>query len=351
MKHLKVVMAVSLALGLSVNAAFAAGATDMTPSCPKANIMGSSLFTSLCYNCFFPIRIAAAASGRNVPTGAASASCTCPGRLFGYPTTGPSYGMWYPDKIYETVRLPYCSPTLGTRISSTGSVGAGGEGFSYLMGGPNTGDEDPETVQAPYYNFHLFKFPIGQILDQMQQTICVSHTNVDADLMYISEIDPTWNNNALSLLTTPEAVLFTNPIANAACIADGAAATVWQPIELLFWCAGTWGGIYPLTGFSSYGGAPQQVASITNTRALVAMHRRLLAKQTKGDAAVCSAIPNPVFVKNQYKWQQMYPVPETISNHWTGESVWRWGQFRSIPAVGEDFVNVLWRWSDCCANL
>lgn len=55
----------------------------------------------------------------------------------------------------------------------------------------------------------------------------------------------------------------------------------------------------------------------------------------------------PIIVKNQYKLQQAYPVPETISNHWIGESVWKWGQFRHIPAVGEDFVNYLWRWSDC----
>ncbi|OJY94438.1 MAG: hypothetical protein BGP25_05460 [Lysobacterales bacterium 63-13] len=317
-------------------------------SCPDAKIMGSSLFSSLCYNCFFPIRVAGAAGGPNVPNGAASPACMCPGRL-GFPTPGFTFGMWYPDKIFETVRMPYCSPTLGKQfMAGSGSTGQGGGGFNLEMGGPNT--RNKEETQRPYYNFHIIAFPIGQILHQMQSSVCVSGAASDANMLYASELDPTWNNTSLSMLTTPEAVLFANPIALAACIADGVAATVTQPIESLFWCAGTLGGMYPFTGFNGYGGAPQRVAAITNTRALGAMHRRGLALQAKGDVAVCSNMPAPIIVKNQYKWQQAYPVPETISNHWIGESVWRWGQFRHIPAVGEDFINILWIWDDCCVN-
>ena len=329
--------------GFAVSAS--AGATGF--ACPTPGLAGSSLFTTLCYSCFFPIAISGSAGGPNFPSGAAAGMCTCPGRLFGYPTTGPTYGMWYPDKIFETVRMPYCSPTLGTRIG--GGSGGGTNSMNVMLGGPNT--QDTQSDQAPYYHFHLFKYPIAQILDQMQETICVSQTgSSDANLMYISEIDPTWDNTPLSMMTTPEAVLFANPIALAACIADGIAATVYQPIETLFWCAGSWGSLYPFTGFNGYGGSPQRVAAVTNTRALAAMHRRLLAPQTKGQMVVCRESPNPIYVKNQYKWQQIYPVPETLTNHWTGESVWKWGEFRHIPAVGEDFVNINWRWSDCCAN-
>lgn len=338
---LSVLLAAIGVLSIGSSAAWAS-----TPGCPNANILGSGLFSSLCYPCFFPIRIAGVASGPNVPFGAAAPVCVCPGR-FGYPTPGFTYGMWYPDKIFETVRLPYCSPTLGKQIAAGGSTGGDGK-FSLLMGGPNT--RTKEETQRPFYNFHIFAYPIGQIMHYMQSTVCVSKQNTDANLLYASELDPTWNNTSLSMLTTPEAVLFANPIAIGSCIADGVAATVTQPIEALFWCAGTMGGMYPFTGFNGYGGAPQRVAAMTNTRALAAMHRRGLAWQSKGDPAVCSDIPAPIIVKNQYKWQQTYPIPEIMTNHWIGESVWRWGQFRHVPAVGEDFVNVLWRWSDCCVN-
>lgn len=317
-----------------------------SPTCPKANLLGSGLFSKVCYKCFFPIRIAAAASGRNVPHGAASAACLCPGR-FGYPTPGITYGMWYPDKIFETVRLPYCSPTLGKQLKKGASTGEDGK-FDLTMGGPNT--QEHEETQRPFYNFHIFAFPIAQIMHYMQSTVCVSKGATDANLLYASEFDPTWNNTSLAMMTTPEALLFANPIAIGACIGDGVAATVRQPIEALFWCAGTWGGMYPFTGFNGYGGAPQRVAAITNTRALAAMHRRGLALQSKGDAAVCSNKVAVKIVKNQYKWQQAYPVPETKSNHWIGESVWKWGEFRHVPAVGEDFVNFLWIWNDCCVN-
>ena len=343
-KWTALVLSALLSIGPMASAQTSGG---YSPSCPAAQILGSSLFSSICYACFFPIRIAGAAAGPNVPFGAASPGCVCPGRLFGTPTPGFTLGMWYPDHIYETVRMPYCSPTLGRQFSAGAASGSPSR-WSLLMGGPNT--RETEEKQRPFYNFHIFAFPIGQILHYMQSTVCVSSAPVDANMLYVSELDPTWNNTSLAMLTTPEAVLFTNPVALAACIADGAAATAYQPTEALFWCAGTMGGMYPFTGFNGYGGAPQRVAAITNTRALAAMHRRGLAVMSKGDGAVCSNVPSPIIVKNQYKWQQVYPVPELTSNHWIGESVWRWGQFRHVPAVGEDFVNILWRWDDCCVN-
>jgi conjugal transfer pilus assembly protein TraU len=33
-----------------------------------------------------------------------------------------------------------------------------------------------------------------------------------------------------------------------------------------------------------------------------------------------------------------------------GESPLTWGEWRNIPAVGEDHLYLLWRWNDCCAT-
>ena len=57
-----------------------------------------------------------------------------------------------------------------------------------------------------------------------------------------------WNDDTLSLFVNPEAALFGNPIAQFACIADAIAAEVHLPLDILFWCAGSHGSIYPFTG-------------------------------------------------------------------------------------------------------
>ena len=49
---------------------------------------------------------------------------------------------------------------------------------------------------------------------------CQTDGYVDFDLMYLSEVDPTWNDDELAFYTVPEVVLFANPFMQAACIAD-----------------------------------------------------------------------------------------------------------------------------------
>ena len=71
---------------------------------------------------------------------------------------------------------------------------------------------------------------------------------VDFDMLYVSELDPTWNNDELAFFTNPEASLVATPVAQAACPADAVASTARHPIDKLFWCAGSWGFIYPLSG-------------------------------------------------------------------------------------------------------
>jgi len=67
-----------------------------------------------------------------------------------------------------------------------------------------------------------------------------------------------------------------------------------------------------------------------------------------GDDAVCRGYIYPTLPKSQYKLEQFYPLAEANGNHWLGQSSFTWGEWRNIPAVGEDFVHLLWRWTDCC---
>jgi conjugal transfer pilus assembly protein TraU len=94
--------------------------------------------------------------------------------------------------------------------------------------------------------------------------------------------------------------------------------------------------------------------SLWATRSLAALHRRGLARRTMGNDALCGAPIAPFMPKTQYKFSMFFPVPETTRGHAIGESTLRWGiskhgTERTIPAVGEDHLYILWRWNDCCA--
>ena len=53
-----------------------------------------------------------------------------------------------------------------------------------------------------------------------------------------------------------------------------------HPIDALFWCAGTWGPLYPLAGSHLTHSSMPRNTSLLTTRALAAMHRRGLASTT-----------------------------------------------------------------------
>lgn len=324
------------------------GVQAASPTCNDAGLFTQGgIFTKVCWTCFFPITIAGIpTSPGSVPQGNAGATCVCPGR-FGYPTPGIVLGMWQPMRVVELVRSGKgCSPSLGSEFSMFNESTPYG---LFLQGG---GSENSETASktGSFYNFHVLAFPVGQLTDMLTDSVCAAESgSSDADMLYASELDPTWNNEELSMFTTPEAVLFANPLAIAACVADAAAATVAQPIGALYWCAGSWGTIYPFSGMGGRDSEPAS-ASLAATRAIAAMHRRGLANLAMTQAAVCRDIPWPTLPKQQYKLQTVHPIPEITGNHWIGASTFRWGEWRNVPAVGEDFVFLKWTFQECCMN-
>jgi len=342
-------VAVVLAWATIVSAQQSTSSSPAGLACNDAKLFSGNFATTLCVNCILPIRIAGVPYGGlaiNVPIGAASPSCFCPGRIFGTPTWGVTLGMWQPQHIIEVVRNPYCSPIMGKSLAGKASAGSGAVTGLHFGGYGQGGADEPQA----FYQFHIYSFPVNQLLDQMTDAVCVSHAGSDMDMLYMSEIDPTWNNELLSIYQTPEAILFANPIAAAACATDAAQATAYQPNPFMFWCAGSWGTVYPFAGGTTEQGDPMRDSSLNATRGVAMLQRRGLLMKTMGDDAVCHAYPEPLFVRNQYKMQTVFPVPELGSSHWIGASPFVWGEWRSIPGVGEDFVYLLYNWVDCCMN-
>lgn len=332
-----------LLLSLAVTSHAETTSKAMDPLCADAELWSGKLITDICWSCLFPIRAAGASlGGGNVPSIATDQKfCFCTDPL-GLPQLGMTVGLWNPARLIEVVRNPWCSPALGGHTFSASKV--------RLIA--TTGKADFDASEMSFFNYHYFAFPLTILLDLFWDDRCNADGYRDFDLLYVSELDPTWNSDLLAFFTSPETALFANPAAIAACVADAAAAATGNPLDALFWCAGAWGHMYPLSGISptSYGTDPR-ISSLLATRATAALHRRGLAWKTSGNDALCGGLIYPFIPKSQYRLSMFYPVAETESNHAIGETTFTWGAGRTFPGPGEDHLYILWRWQDCCVGL
>ena len=129
----------------------------------------------------------------DVPDGAADgAVCVCDDNR-GIPHLGLTYGMWEPAGLFEIVRSPGCSPILGgTKIEATGDLLRGSRGGTLYDKGDRA-----------FYHYHMWKFPLLAMLELFTPTECVRDGGVDIDLLYFSELDPTWVYDELAFFANP----------------------------------------------------------------------------------------------------------------------------------------------------
>ncbi|MEL6311148.1 MAG: TraU family protein, partial [Pseudomonadota bacterium] len=256
------------------------------------------------------------------------------------PKFGLSLSMWEPARLVEVVREPGCSPILGgIDLPGMGTMRRGD------MGVP-----DYTSADTAFFNYHVWAFPVLFMLDLLGVDRCMADGFADLDVMYLSELDPTWNNDALAFWTTPEITLTSTLPAQAACLADAAGANIGYPIDELFWCAGSWGLLYPLSGTDLAPHARPETTSLLAARALAAMHRRGLARKTMGSDTMCEAQIDVFMPKSQYEFSQLHPLAEANGRHALGEHLFAWGEWRNIPGNGDN-VHLVWRWNDCCTAL
>lgn len=316
----------------------AADLPSKSRTCPDAQLFGPKLITDICWGCLFPIRLMGAKlGGGDAPSGASNkALCACFDNA-GIPEPGMGIGYWEPARLVEVVREAGCAPSLG---------GMSLPGSSRRMQGTPGSDEN-DSSDLGFYQYHYYAFPLLLMLDLFVSGGCFSDGMMDFDIMYLSELDPTWNNDQLAFFTNPEAAAVANLPAQSACVADAAMAAAGEPTEALWWCAGAWGSLYPLSGKVMTTGFAN-MTSLLSAKAIGALHRRGLAQRTMGADAMCESVIEPMLKKSQYKFNMFFPVAEAQDSHVLGETVLTWGAGRMIPAAGEDAVYTVFRWNDCC---
>lgn len=307
--------------------------------CENADIVSGKLITNICWDCLFPVRLAGVpmGSGPDPVPGRASTQplCACSDDVGVY-HPGVLTSFWEPSALVEFQRVPGCSSVLGgTRMP-----------FDRLYMGHHSigGTGRKET----FMHYHYYSFPLLYMLEMFANRGCGTDGYVDLDLLYMSELLPQWGDDSMAFFLHPEAAAVANPVAALACVADATAANARAPIESMFWCAGSWGPIYPMSGNQYTTSDLVTNTSLLSVKALASLHRAGWLYRTMGDDAICEAEIETTFPKDQYKFTLQHPIPETDRAHVVGESVWSWGMGKTIPAVGEDLIYTIWRWKDCC---
>jgi conjugal transfer pilus assembly protein TraU len=212
---------------------------------------------------------------------------------------------------------------------------------------------DDLAAELTFYQSHIITTPILEILGLLK-SICPKAKATDFDILSLSELYPQWQDDALSAIVYPEALLFAAPPLQLACIADATAANVHTPIDSLFWCKGSWGGTYPLSGTTQSKSLIEDTASV-GAGALAFGHRSLIMHRTWGgdDGLMClGRLPHPLWDKSAYRMQLMGPKSHPLASQ-IGEAgiVKQWTAGKWRPNAGDNFTYLLFRKTDCLVGI
>jgi conjugal transfer pilus assembly protein TraU len=263
----------------------------------------------------------------------------------GVPSFGFTMGAWLPYRLFEAVRNPYCMPVFGGIFL----------GSDYLnLAGPKPGITHDEESGA-YYHTHVYSYPLAEMMSLMTSKECNPGGYTDMDIVMMSEFDPVASDDMLALFIYFETAMFANPLAVGACAIEcGTLNAGISPQSMqLWWCAGCWGPLYPMTNSTNVKASKHTEASLVLAKELAIKHRRGLGHITYGTENMCGGKLAPFLPKEQYKWQQLFPTPEANKPccHWTGASEYiTGGVSRDRPYIGEDMVHLLFRYTDCCMH-
>jgi conjugal transfer pilus assembly protein TraU len=260
--------------------------------------------------------------------------CICPFPPPIFFRIGIPISFWEPARFVETVKDPFCFPSLGFGMPNP---------FGSQLGG-TTSEMGNQEDMSTFQQAHWFIFAPWAMLDLLVDFICVEHT--DFDIAYLTEVDPLWNNDVLAFIINPEALLFANPIAQLSCAADSISTIAGLSLTPLFWCMGAWGSAYPITGHVNDDNYVQANAAI-GARMIYKLGRQGLLWDTA--LHLCKKVPTPIWVKWNYRMQIAKPVRDVTCMP-IGRTGLMWAYAKNPPLGDSDnFLFMIFRKRACCA--
>ncbi|EJP1869613.1 conjugal transfer pilus assembly protein TraU [Escherichia coli] len=293
--------------------------------------------TDICWNCIFPLSLGSTKVSQGKVPDTINPSMPiqfCPAPPPVFKRIGLAIGYWEPMALTDVTRSPGCMVNLGITIPELGKTGQG------------TAKKDDRQVNGAFYHVHWYKYPLTYWLSIITSAGCLM--GGDMDIGYISEIDPTWTDSSLTTILNPEAVIFANPIAQGACAVDAIASAFNKPLDILFWCAGSQGSMYPFNGWVSNESSPLQSSLLVSERMAFKLHRQGMIMNSIGvDVAVCYEYPSPILPKERWRYQMVNMYPDSGQCHPFGRSVMRWETGKNPPNTKKNFGYLMWRKRNC----
>lgn len=306
-----------------------------------------NLITDVCWDCMFPVSFAGGIlnfgiAGDDYDTGVGRTPvCICASGL----AIGTPMGFWEPRWMVDVTNSPGCMPLMGglqidppfneTEFGATMITNANLNGRS----------------KAAFMHANEYLNPFLSAAGVIESSPCLD--NRSFDIPYLSWADPTWGDDTLSLMLTPYAYAFSGVASIAAEAPDAIQATIGFPNQYLFWVAGSWGPIFPLTGNVSNAGTNEQVSHLLLTRVLAKLHAAGTQQTTAGKTALeaCNAfgMPEIIMDKRQYKTNRTFPFPDNMCTP-IGRPLLLQESGASRPQ-DKDYGYFVWQRKDCCLPL
>jgi len=331
-----------LATGVLLSPATHAASQNCTGKFPN-------FITDICWSCVFPLRFFGSASitkgQEDTKTLENTHVCNC-GMDFGVPIS-----FWEPSRLVDVVRAPYCLTNLGGVQPAAGPNKHQDGG--YVKRDDQVADNGGGVIlgmDTSFWHVHWYISPLMLILDLVTETRCLE--NQGFDIAYLSEVDPTHDDEDLENILTPDAFLFGNVLAQSACAADCVAATNGFGSNTMFWCAGCNGGLYPLAGMVKSHVGNIQATSLMAQRIATKLHRAGSQWASTGKRGLCGYYPQFIMDKTLYKYAVINPVPQTEKINGRccqpfGRTTTVFGANKDIPGK-ENFGYLIYRKRDCC---
>jgi conjugal transfer pilus assembly protein TraU len=304
----------------------------------------------------FPMTIAGgsisfSSSQEDWDSGVNSPICICSGSF----KVGTPMSFWEPAIIIDSHMTAGCFPTLG--------------GMTLPIGGNTGGTNNHLTGKGAQAFRHstYYVSPLMYLLSAILDDSCSDRSAFNVG--WTTELDPSWNDDELASIKMPIAYAFGSMPGVLAAGVDSIAANIGFPISEIFWHAGSWGPIYPLTGNGEYS-TDDQFGRLITTKMLATAHDmgelwNLFANgsgRSYGADAMCSQLPSSwptqlIMNKRQYKVSRLYPIPQTskidgLCCSPIGRSTVPVETMTQGPTTKfKDFGYIVFRKRDCCAGV
>lgn len=296
--------------------------------------------TDICWSCMFPITMMGIPliSGEDYPSNpSASPACLCGDQLkIGIPTS-----FWEMEYMTDVTNIPGCFPLLGGI-----QIDPGINSMEY--------GADSTVTSHSFQQVNLYINPAMYIMGAVTDSSCLDTRGFDVP--WVSFADPTHNDDALAMMVTPYAYPFAGLTALAAGSVDAVAASAGFPIQSLFWVAGAWGPMYPLTGNVAAKVSRDQMGRLETARLMAKLHAVGTQWTAAGSGAMCGYLPELIMDKREYKVSRLLPFPEQKI---LGSCCMPIGRTTILAESGtqaptpsfKDFGYAIFRKRDCCSGI